>query len=247
MNTQQCTPLFLLTCLIFNKSKFAFSCKCYKEIIDLISDVLPLKHKMSKDTYRSKMLFKGSQTGLSGALLDAHACRPCWCLKNVAWLLKDGLLLYLDCHSSNSWSSILFLSWRQVTVAEVVVAPYIAACIVTCTQIPLVCMSVVGEDVAWCSMVVNDEFCLHFFECTDLHQLCRSSKEHLFFLTWPKHHPWCSVVTDQNEFGHSCNDPQHRFEEDLWLPYHCLMDHVVYLLPKGGDTFLWGWGEVDLL
>jgi hypothetical protein len=36
------------------KSKFAFSNNCYKELLNLISDVLPENHKMSKDMYQSK-------------------------------------------------------------------------------------------------------------------------------------------------------------------------------------------------
>jgi hypothetical protein len=38
------------------KSKFAFSNKCYKELLRLFSDVLPSNHKMSKDMYQSKKL-----------------------------------------------------------------------------------------------------------------------------------------------------------------------------------------------
>jgi hypothetical protein len=38
------------------KSKFAFSNKCYKELLSLISDVLSNNHKMSKDMYQSKKL-----------------------------------------------------------------------------------------------------------------------------------------------------------------------------------------------
>jgi hypothetical protein len=38
------------------KSKFAFSNKCYKELLSLFSDVLPSNHKMLKDMYQSKKL-----------------------------------------------------------------------------------------------------------------------------------------------------------------------------------------------
>jgi hypothetical protein len=38
------------------KSKFAFSINYYNELLNLISDVLPMNHKMSKDMYQSKML-----------------------------------------------------------------------------------------------------------------------------------------------------------------------------------------------
>jgi hypothetical protein len=33
------------------KSKFVFSNNCYKELVNLISDVLPKNHKMPKDMY----------------------------------------------------------------------------------------------------------------------------------------------------------------------------------------------------
>jgi hypothetical protein len=41
------------------KSKFAFSNNCYKELLNLISDVLPENHKMPKDMYQSKKLLSG--------------------------------------------------------------------------------------------------------------------------------------------------------------------------------------------
>jgi hypothetical protein len=41
------------------KSKFAFSINCYKELVDLISEVLPTGHKMPKDMYQSKKLLEG--------------------------------------------------------------------------------------------------------------------------------------------------------------------------------------------
>jgi hypothetical protein len=40
------------THLIAVKSKFAFSNNCYKELLNLISDVLPNNHKMPKDIYQ---------------------------------------------------------------------------------------------------------------------------------------------------------------------------------------------------
>jgi hypothetical protein len=41
--------LSFMTCLPAIKLKFAFSNKCYKELLSLISDVLPSNHKMPKD------------------------------------------------------------------------------------------------------------------------------------------------------------------------------------------------------
>jgi hypothetical protein len=39
------------------KSKFSFSINCYNELLNLISDVLPMNHKMPKDMYQSKKCF----------------------------------------------------------------------------------------------------------------------------------------------------------------------------------------------
>jgi hypothetical protein len=41
-----------VTCLTTIKSKFAFSNKYYKELLSLMSDVLPNNHKMLKDMYQ---------------------------------------------------------------------------------------------------------------------------------------------------------------------------------------------------
>jgi hypothetical protein len=48
--------LAFLTRLTSIKSMFAFSNKCYKELLSLISDVLPTNHKMPKDIYQSKKM-----------------------------------------------------------------------------------------------------------------------------------------------------------------------------------------------
>jgi hypothetical protein len=53
------TILVFVTRLMTIKSKFAFSNNCYKELLNLISDVLPENHKMPKDMYESKKLLSG--------------------------------------------------------------------------------------------------------------------------------------------------------------------------------------------
>ena len=45
--------------LIAIKSKFAFSNNCYLELLELISDVLPVNHKLPSDRYQSKKLLSG--------------------------------------------------------------------------------------------------------------------------------------------------------------------------------------------
>jgi hypothetical protein len=45
------TVLEFVTRLMSIKSKFALSINCYKELVDLISKVLPTGHKMPKDMY----------------------------------------------------------------------------------------------------------------------------------------------------------------------------------------------------
>jgi hypothetical protein len=46
--------LAFMTHITFIKLKFAFSNKCYKELLSLISDVLSSNHEMPKDMYQSK-------------------------------------------------------------------------------------------------------------------------------------------------------------------------------------------------
>jgi hypothetical protein len=50
------SSLAFVTRLMTIKSKFTFSNKCYKELLSMISDVLPNNQKMSKDMYQSKKL-----------------------------------------------------------------------------------------------------------------------------------------------------------------------------------------------
>jgi hypothetical protein len=50
------------------KSKFAFSNNCYKELLNLISDVLLENHKMPKDMYQSKKLL--SSLGMDYEKID---------------------------------------------------------------------------------------------------------------------------------------------------------------------------------
>jgi hypothetical protein len=53
------TVLEFVTRLMSMKPKFAFSFNCNKELVDLISEVLPMGHKMPKDMYQSKKLLGG--------------------------------------------------------------------------------------------------------------------------------------------------------------------------------------------
>jgi hypothetical protein len=48
--------LAFVTYIMSIKSKFAFSNKCYKELLSLFSDVLSSNHEISKDMYQSKKL-----------------------------------------------------------------------------------------------------------------------------------------------------------------------------------------------
>jgi hypothetical protein len=66
--------LTFVTCITSIKSKFAFSNKCYKELLSLISDVLSSNHKMPKDMYESKKLL--SAFGMEYEKIDVckHNC-----------------------------------------------------------------------------------------------------------------------------------------------------------------------------
>jgi hypothetical protein len=56
--------LAFMTHITSNKLKFAFSNKCYKELLSLISDVLSSNHEMPKDMYQSKKIGVCSRYGV---------------------------------------------------------------------------------------------------------------------------------------------------------------------------------------
>jgi hypothetical protein len=41
------------------KSKYSFSNQCYNDIVKLIIDLIPMKHKIPKDIYQSKKIMSG--------------------------------------------------------------------------------------------------------------------------------------------------------------------------------------------
>jgi hypothetical protein len=55
--------LAFVTQLMAIKSKFVFLNNCYNEILNLISEVFPPNHKMSKDMYQCKKLLSGLGMG----------------------------------------------------------------------------------------------------------------------------------------------------------------------------------------
>jgi hypothetical protein len=50
------TVLQAVTRLMAMKSKYNFSNQCYNNIVNLIIDLIPMKHNMSKDLYQSKKI-----------------------------------------------------------------------------------------------------------------------------------------------------------------------------------------------
>jgi hypothetical protein len=72
------TVLVFVTRLMAIKSKFAFSNNCYKELLNLISDVLLKNHKMPKDMYQSKKLL--SSLGMDYKKIDVcdNNCMLFW-------------------------------------------------------------------------------------------------------------------------------------------------------------------------
>jgi hypothetical protein len=86
-----------MTCLTTIKSKFVFSNKCYKELLSLISDVLPNNHKMPKNMYHSKKIL--SAFGMEYEKIDA--CKDNCMLfykehKNETKCLKYGKLRFIE-------------------------------------------------------------------------------------------------------------------------------------------------------
>jgi hypothetical protein len=61
------TVLVFVTRLMAIKSKFALSNNCYKELLNLISDILPKNHKMLKNMYQSKKLLRKATMATRGA------------------------------------------------------------------------------------------------------------------------------------------------------------------------------------
>jgi hypothetical protein len=51
--------LVFVTRLMAIKSKLTFSNICYKELVNLVSDVVLENHKMTKDMHQSKKLLSG--------------------------------------------------------------------------------------------------------------------------------------------------------------------------------------------
>jgi hypothetical protein len=72
--------LTFITRVMSIESKFAFSNKCYKELLRLFSDVLPSNHKILKDMYQSKKLL--SALGMEYEKIDV-------CKDNCMIFYKD--------------------------------------------------------------------------------------------------------------------------------------------------------------
>jgi hypothetical protein len=95
--------LTFITCIMSIKSKFAFSNKCYKELLSLFSDVLPSNHKMPKDRYQSKKVL--SVLGMEYEKIDV--CKDnCMIFykehKNETKCLKCGKLRFVEVVNEDS-------------------------------------------------------------------------------------------------------------------------------------------------
>jgi hypothetical protein len=66
--------LSFVTRLMYIKSKFLFLDNCYKELVNLISDVLPANHKIPKDIYESRILPSGLGTDYEKVDVCQHNC-----------------------------------------------------------------------------------------------------------------------------------------------------------------------------
>jgi hypothetical protein len=77
--------LAFVTCIMSIKSKFAFSNKCYKELLSLFSDVLSSNHEISKDMYQSKKLL--SALGMEYEKID---------------MCKDNCMLFYKEHKNET-------------------------------------------------------------------------------------------------------------------------------------------------
>jgi hypothetical protein len=64
------TVLQVVTHFMAFKSKYIFSNQCYKDIVKLIIDLIPVKHDMLKDLYQSKKIVSG--LGMNYEKIDAY-------------------------------------------------------------------------------------------------------------------------------------------------------------------------------
>jgi hypothetical protein len=73
--------LSFMTQLMPIKSKFVFSNNCYKELLKLISDVLPTNHKLPRDMYQSKKLL--SILGMDYEKIDICQDNACFSGRSI--------------------------------------------------------------------------------------------------------------------------------------------------------------------
>jgi hypothetical protein len=57
------------------KSKYSFSNQCYNDIVKFVSDPIPAKHNMPKDTYQSKKIV--ANLGMDYEKIDAYEKIAC--------------------------------------------------------------------------------------------------------------------------------------------------------------------------
>jgi hypothetical protein len=86
--------LAFITRIMSIKSKFAFSNKCYKELLRMFSDVLPSNHKMPKDIYQSKKLLSALDMEYKKIDVCKDNCMIFYSMFNIGFHMTHRLHLY---------------------------------------------------------------------------------------------------------------------------------------------------------
>jgi hypothetical protein len=107
--------LSFVTQLMAIKSKFVFLNNCYKELLKLISDVLPANHMLPRDMYQSKKLLSG--LGMDYEKIDVWQdnCMIFWKEHiNKKKCLKCGKSWFIEVINANGEEVITEIAYKQL-------------------------------------------------------------------------------------------------------------------------------------
>jgi hypothetical protein len=107
--------LSFVTRLMAINSKFVFSNNCYKELLKLFSDVLPVKHKVPRDMYQSKKLLSG--LGMDYDKIDVYQdnCMLFWKEHiNDKKCLKCGKSRFFEVINADGEEVMMEIAYKQL-------------------------------------------------------------------------------------------------------------------------------------
>jgi hypothetical protein len=107
--------LSFVTWLMAIKSKFTFSNNCYKELLKLISDVLPINHKLPRDMYQSKKLLSGLSMDYEKIDVCQDNCMLFWKEHiNENKCLKHGKSRFIEVINDDSEEVMMAITCKQL-------------------------------------------------------------------------------------------------------------------------------------